>query len=100
MSSVIWVAKNEEVGQKTKVVGQRNPKLQKWEIQEVIPFVEGLGRERLDDKQRTFFHFGFCSFLKASILMTCANCGVENIMFVLHEVEAMKFGNFKLKNWM
>jgi hypothetical protein len=29
--------KNEEVGQKTKVVGQRNPKLQEWEDQEVIP---------------------------------------------------------------
>ncbi len=29
--------KNEEVGQKTKVVGQRNPKLQEWEIQEVTP---------------------------------------------------------------
>jgi uridine monophosphate synthetase len=31
--------------------------------------------------------------------MTCVNCGIENIMFGLHEVEAMKFGNFKLKNW-
>ncbi len=64
--------------------------------------MEGLGRERIDDKaiykQSTFFHFGFCGFLKASILMTCVNWGVENIMFVLHEVEAMKFGNFKLKN--
>lgn len=60
--------------------------------------MEGLGRERIDDKQSMFFHFGFCSFLKASILMTCVNCGIENIMFGLHEVEAMKFGNFKLKN--
>jgi hypothetical protein len=45
-----------------------------------------------------FFHFGFCSFLKAWILMTCVNCGVENMVFVLHEVETMKLGNFKLKN--
>ncbi len=60
--------------------------------------MEGWGREHIDDKQSTFFHFGFCSFLKALILMTCVNCGVENMVFVLHEVEAMKFGNFKLKN--
>jgi hypothetical protein len=33
--------KNEEVGQKTKVVGQRNPKLQEWEDQEVIPLWRG-----------------------------------------------------------
>ncbi len=59
--------------------------------------MEGWGRECID-KQSTFFHFGFCSFLKASISMTCVNCGVENMVFVLHEVEAMKFGNFKLKN--
>jgi len=45
------------------------------------------------------FHFEFCSFLKALILMTCINWGVENMVFVLHEVEAMKLGNFKLKNW-
>jgi hypothetical protein len=60
--------------------------------------VEGLGRERKMVSRVRFFHFGFCSFLKAWILMTCVNCGVENMVFVLHEVETMKLGNFKLKN--
>ncbi len=99
MSSIIWVAKNEEVGQKTKVVDQRNPKTARVGDSRGNRLVEGLGVERIDDKQSKLFHFGFCSFLKASILMTCVKCGVENMVFVLHEVEAMKFGNFKLKTW-
>jgi hypothetical protein len=62
LSSVIWFPKNEEVGQKTKVVGQKNPKLQEWEIQEVIPLWRVWVGSRIDDKQECFFILGFVAF--------------------------------------
>ncbi len=30
--------------------------------------------------------------------MTCGSCEVENLVLALHEVEVVKFGNFKLNN--
>jgi hypothetical protein len=45
-----------------------------------------------------FSVLGFGGFLKASMSMSQTSCGVENMVHALHQMEVVKFGNFKLKN--